>query len=58
MQKKYERMFNPIKSKLLCNNLRSDFIPSVKLCGQYMEVVSDEIHLDNHISDIYINKYF
>ena len=52
--KDYEIMFNPIKSKLLCYNLISDFIPSVKLCGQYIEVVSDEIHLGNHIyNDIY-----
>ena len=52
-------MCNPIKSKLLCYNLISDFIPFVKLCGQYIEVVSDEIHLVNHIyNDIYIKKYF
>ena len=42
--KEYEIMFIPIKSKLLCYNLISDFIPSVKLCGQYIEVVCDEIH--------------
>ena len=36
-------MFNPIKSKLLYYNLISDLLPSVKLCGQYIEVVSDEI---------------
>ena len=52
--KEYEIMFNPIKSKLLCYYLISNFIPSVKLCGQYIEVVSDEIHLGNHIyNDIY-----
>ena len=53
-------MFNPInKSKLLCYNLISDFIPSVKLCGQYIEVVSDEIHLGNHIYImIYTEKIF
>ena len=41
--KEYKIMCNPIKSKILCYNLISDFIPSVKLCGQYIEVVSDEI---------------
>ena len=56
---KYEIMFNPIKSKLLCYNLISDFIPSVKLCGQNIEVVSDEIHLGNHIYImIYTEKIF
>ena len=42
-------MFIPIKSKLGCYNLIYEFIPSVKLCGQYIKVVSDEIHLGNHI---------
>ena len=52
--KEYEIMLNPIKSKLLCYNLISDFIPSVKLCGQCIEVVSDKIYLGNHIyNDIY-----
>ena len=32
--KEYEIMFNP---KRLCYNLISDFIPSVKLCDQYIE---------------------
>ena len=56
--KEYEIMFNPNKSKLLCYNLISEFIPSVKLCGQYIEVVSDEIHLGNHniYNDIYRNN--
>ena len=49
-------MFNPIKSKLLCYNLISDFIPSVKLCGQYIEVVSDVIHLGNHIYNVVYRK--
>ena len=57
--KEYEIMFNPIKSILLCYNLISDFIPSVKLCGQYIEVVSDEIYLVNHIYKmIYTEKIF
>ena len=39
--------------------LISDFIPSVKLCGQYIEVVSDEFHLGNHIyNDIYRKQYY
>ena len=46
--KEYKIMLNPIKSKLLCYNLISNFIPSVKLCGQYIEVVYDEIHVCNH----------
>ena len=50
-------MFNPIKSQLLCYDLISDFIPSVKLCGQYIEVVSDDIHFGNHIyNDVYKNN--
>ena len=50
----YEILFNPINSKLLCYNLISDFIPSVKWCGQYIEVVSDVIDLGIHIhNDIY-----
>ena len=47
--KEYEIMFNPIKSTLVCYNLIYDVIPSVKLCGQYIEVVSDEINLGDHI---------
>ena len=49
--KEYEILFSPIKSKLLCYNLIADFIPYVKLCGQYIEVVSDEIHLGHHVYD-------
>ena len=55
--KEYEIMFNPIKSKILCCNLISDVIPSVKWCGQYIEVVSEENHLGNLINnDIYRRK--
>ena len=55
--KEYEIMFDPIKSKLLCYNLISDFIPYVKLCVRYIKVVSDDIHLGNHIyNDIYRKK--
>ena len=42
-------LFNPGKSKLLCYNLPTDSVPCIKLCGEVVEIVSNEKHLGNKL---------
>ena len=42
-------MFNPGKSKLLCHNLPTVSVTSIKLCGEVVEIVSNENHFGNRL---------
>ena len=47
----YHILFNPTKSKLLCYNLSSDATPNVTLCGTIADIVDQEKHKGNKLSD-------
>ena len=48
--KSHNITFNPTKSKLLCFNVSSEFVPPVYLNGQRVTVVDQDLHLGNIIS--------
>ena len=48
-------LVNPIK--LLCYNLSTDSILCIKLCGEIVEIVNNEKHLDNKLfNNIFITE--
>ena len=52
---KYSIVFNNVKSKLMCFNSVSSDKPYITLCGKPVDVVDNDLHLGNRISNnIYI----